>query len=128
MMAYNTENFAKNLRLLRKLRGITQSELAQAINTTRSCISNYENDTRQPDGETIEIIASYFDVSTDYLLGRSSVRMSIRTEAELRELEEISNELHSITRLDLRGVSNKVKCAVLEYYDFLTKQKKDKAN
>ena len=127
-MNYSTENFANNLRLLRKLRNITQTVLADAINTTRSSISNYENGTRQPDGETIELIADFFDVSVDYLLGRSSIRMSVRTEEELSELEKISNELHSVTHLDLRGVSPKIKCAVLEYYDFLLSQQKEKAN
>lgn len=127
-MSYNTENFPKNLRLLRKLHKVTQESLAQAINTTRSCISNYEHGTRQPDGETIRLIADYFEVSVDYLLGRSSIRMSVRTEDELRELEEISNSLNSVTRLDLRGVSTRIKCAVLEFYDFLVKQQKDKAN
>ena len=126
-MSYNTENFPKNLKLIRKLRKVTQDELAKSINTTRSCISNYEHGTRQPDGETIRLIADYFDVSIDYLLGRSSIRMSVRTEEELRELEELSNSLHSLTRLDLRGVSTKIQCAILEYYDFLIKQK-DRSN
>ena len=126
-MSYNTENFPKNLKLIRKLRKVTQDELAKSINTTRSCISNYEHGTRQPDGETIRLIADYFDVSIDYLLGRSSIRMSVRTEEELRELEELSNSLHTLTHLDLRGVSTNIKCALLEYYDFLIKQK-DRAN
>lgn len=127
-MNYNTENFNKNLKLLRKLRGLSQERLAQELNTSRSCICNYERGTRQPDGETVRLMADYFDVSIDYLLGRSSIKMSLRTEKELRELEEISNSLHSITSLDLRGVSTKIKCAVLEYYDFLMKQQKDQAN
>ncbi len=127
-MEYNTENFSNNLRVLRKLRHLTQEELAQELNTTRSCISNYENGKRQPDSDIIHLIADYFDVSVDYLLGRSSIKMSLRSEEELQELEEISDTLHSITRLDLRNVSTKIKCAVLEYYEFLLKRKKDKAN
>lgn len=127
-MSYNTDNFDKNLKTLRKLRGLSQDSLAQELNTTRTCISNYERGIRQPDGETIRLFADYFDVSIDYLLGRSSIKMSLRTEEELRELEELSNKLHSITSLDLRGVSTKIKCAVLDYYDFLMKQQKDEAN
>ncbi len=127
-MEYNTENFSNNLRVLRKLRHLTQEELAHELNTTRSCISNYENGKRQPDSDIIHLIADYFDVSVDYLLGRSSIKMSLRSEEELQELEEISDTLHSITRLDLRNVSTKIKCAVLEYYEFLLKRKKDKAN
>ena len=127
-MNYNTENFSNNLRILRKLRHMTQDQLAQELNTTRSCISNYENGKRQPDSDIIHLIADYFDVSVDYLLGRSSIKMSLRSEEELQELEEISDTLHAITRLDLRNVSTKIKCAVLEYYEFLLNHKKDKAN
>ena len=60
--------------LLRELRGdkrITQKELAQKICVTVGTISNYENDQHLPDIEKLIMLADYFNVSTDYLLGRS---------------------------------------------------------
>ena len=60
--------------LLRELRGdkrITQKELAQKICVTVGTISNYENDQHLPDIEKLIMLAYFFNVSTDYLLGRS---------------------------------------------------------
>ena len=59
----------ENLKNLRLARGINQVELASALNVSKQCISNWENDNIQPSVEMLVKIASYFDVSTDYLLG-----------------------------------------------------------
>ena len=56
-------DFGKNLKIMRKLNNITQSEMARKVNASRSCISNYESGKRQPDAETINFIADFFDVS-----------------------------------------------------------------
>ncbi|MGQ7886817.1 helix-turn-helix domain-containing protein [Paenibacillus sp. WC2504] len=46
-------------------------ELGSKFNLAESTISGYENGTRKPDSETMEKIADYFEVSVDFLLGRS---------------------------------------------------------
>lgn len=57
---------------LKKLRGNrTQDEIAKAIGISRSRYSHYENDIRQPDLETLEQLADFFNVTTDWLLGRT---------------------------------------------------------
>ena len=56
------------LRELRLSRGLTQAELAREMIQSRSNISKYENGQIEPDIRTIIAIASYFDVTTDYLL------------------------------------------------------------
>lgn len=61
--------FSKKLKILRKKRGITQQELADAINISRSTIAGYEIEDKQPSYEVIAKIAKYFSVSTDFLLG-----------------------------------------------------------
>lgn len=121
---YNTEHLGENLRILRKTRRITQDELARKLNTSRSCISNYELGNRQPDSETIRRIADIFDVSIDYLLGRSTIKMSIRNEANLKEIEEINSRAGHITKLDLNGVSTRIKCMVLDFYAYKLRQRK----
>ena len=55
---------------LRKSKGITQKELAKRLNITRSALSQYEIGTRNPDYETLQRMADYFEVTTDVLLGR----------------------------------------------------------
>ena len=125
-MEHTTENFGKKLRLLRKLKGYTQEQLAEILNTTRSCISNYELGNRQPDNETVSAVADFFDVSIDYLMGRSEVSFSVKTNNKLRELQKINNTAENIKEIDLNRFTPKAKCMILEFYDFLAQ--KDKRN
>ena len=59
-----------NLRELRKKRGISLKELGEIIGVAESTVSLYENEKRQPDFSTLKKLADYFNVTTDYLLGR----------------------------------------------------------
>lgn len=54
---------------LRKELELSQKELAKKIGVSRSALSLYEIDRREPDLETVKKIASLFGVTTDYLLG-----------------------------------------------------------
>ncbi len=56
---------------LRKQKNICQKELAIYLHVSISTISNYENDVHEPDLPTLVKLADYFDVSTDFLLGRT---------------------------------------------------------
>lgn len=64
-------NFGKNLQNLRTERGIFQKELAAALHLSVGTVSNYEEGISYPDPEMLCRIADYFQVSTDYLLGRT---------------------------------------------------------
>lgn len=64
--------FQNILKLLRTSKGITQNELATHLKISRSTIGMYESGSREPDFETLELIADYFNVDIDYLLGRTS--------------------------------------------------------
>lgn len=61
---------------LRQDRGLSQKELGKIINRSDSTISNYESDTYPPDIETLQKIADYFEVSTDYILRRCRLKYS----------------------------------------------------
>lgn len=63
----NEMNIAKNIASLRKAKGITQEQLAQALNISSQAISKWETKTSQPDVQTLPLIAEYFHVSIDYL-------------------------------------------------------------
>jgi len=63
----NTVNIAKNISNLRKAKGITQEQLAQAVNVSAQAVSKWETDVSQPDVQTLPLIAEFFDVSIDYL-------------------------------------------------------------
>lgn len=62
------------LETLRKQSGLSQEELAQKVNLTQQRISSYEKGKRQPDLETLIQFASFFDCSTDFLLGISDIK------------------------------------------------------
>jgi transcriptional regulator with XRE-family HTH domain len=59
------------LKYLRKTRKISQLKLALDLNMNQNTISRYENLEREADYETLIKFANYFDVSLDYLLGRT---------------------------------------------------------
>lgn len=64
--------FANVLRLLRNEKNMSQQELADALGVSKSAVNMYERGERQPNFETLEVIADYFNVDTDYLLGRTT--------------------------------------------------------
>lgn len=64
----NFQNIFKRLRTSSRL---TQAEMAEKLGISRSTIGMYETGAREPDFETLEKIADFFNVDTDYLLGRT---------------------------------------------------------
>ena len=64
-------NFYQRLKELRKTRGITQALLASEIGITLKQIQRYELNQSEPTLSNIISLADYFDVSLDYLCGRS---------------------------------------------------------
>ena len=59
------------LKKLRKEKNISQLKLALDLNMNQNAISRYENMEREADYETLIKFADYFEVSLDYLLGRT---------------------------------------------------------
>ena len=64
--------FDKILKLLRAEKAMSQQDLADALGISKSAINMYERGERQPNFETLESIADYFNVDIDYLLGRTN--------------------------------------------------------
>lgn len=79
------KNFSANLKFLRKRKGVSQDDLATALNITRTSVSGYENGTSEPPLKTLLKISDYFKLSTDHLL-RSN--LNIWQELKLQEEEK----------------------------------------
>ena len=62
------------LRILRKEKKLTQAQLAKELNINQNTISRYENGEREAGYAELIVIADYFGVSIDYLLGRTKRR------------------------------------------------------
>lgn len=86
---------------LRESRKMTQEELAKKLNISRASLSHYEKNRREPDYETLQKIADYFQVSIDYMFGRTANSKEILDEqvrdfVDSLELSD-SNILESFT-------------------------------
>lgn len=89
----------ERLAQIRKQRGLSQYELADALGFSRGQIGNYEQGTRRPDPTTLQQIADYLHVSVDYLLGRDEAD-SGNSEAEDPELEVLFRNLKELDAND----------------------------
>lgn len=78
--------FATRTKTLRKERGLSQTELAAALDISRTSVNLYESASRVPDITALARYASFFSVTSDYLLGLSDNRA---TRERLKEGWEI---------------------------------------
>lgn len=59
------------IRELRKNKKLTQADLAKFLNVSDRTVGFYETEERDPDTNTLKKLADFFNVSIDYLLGRT---------------------------------------------------------
>lgn len=84
--------FSQKLKFLRKSKNLTQSDMANMLGITRQGYGKYESSDSQPDLDTLEKLASYFDVSTDYLLGRTDSPTSSHIDKDEEEFQAFAND------------------------------------
>ena len=66
----------KRIREQRKKMNLTQEELGRLINVTKVSICCYENGTRTPTLETLQVLAETFNVDVNYLIGNDSYEIA----------------------------------------------------
>lgn len=127
-------NFAKRLKQLRNENNLTQEELAQKISKTRSTIAGYETERKEPDYETLTLIAEVFGTTIDYLMGASDIRNPYKqnikssdeeklTPEEIELLETIKNDPElSILFHDLKSAPREKIKQLLDTWEFVNKQ------
>ncbi|MHC5217970.1 helix-turn-helix domain-containing protein [Enterococcus sp. LJL128] len=84
--------FGEILKALRKKKRLTQKELADILFLEQTTISSYENGKIQPTAKTINDIANFFDVSSDYLLGRPDKRKNKLEQVIDSTFDELKSE------------------------------------
>jgi len=85
--------FGKRLRALRKEHKLTMKEFGEKFSLAESTISGYENGNRKPDMDILSKFADYFNVSTDYLLGRTDETPSpSKAYDSLKEINKLIKE------------------------------------
>lgn len=88
--------FQERMKQLRKEKNLTLDKLSDILNTTKATLSRYENGLRVPNIEFIRELANVFNVSVDYLLGKTDVR----NQEELIKIESTPDYPHKITARD----------------------------
>lgn len=79
-------NLVERIKQLREQSKLSQQELADKLNVTKQAISQYERGIRKPDYETILSLCDLFNVSSDYLLGKTNMTLRMVTEEDLEKL------------------------------------------
>lgn len=97
--------YKNRIRILREEKGYTQKNLARLLNVTPACLSKYEKGVHEIPVSVMICAADIFDVSVDYLIGRTSTRLSCEKvsgsftkKATLGEFAENSMKLDSRSR------------------------------
>ena len=65
-----TDGFSRRLRILRERRRLSRLALGELCGLSKDIIRKYECGERKPSVNSLQALADFFDVSTDYLLGR----------------------------------------------------------
>ncbi|MDP4180125.1 MAG: helix-turn-helix transcriptional regulator [Bacillota bacterium] len=86
----NRISLGERLHELIKEKGLEQREIATMLGIKKSTFNGYANNTREPNINTLKIIANFFNVTVDYLIGFSDERNP--------NLDHLSAELNSFAR------------------------------
>lgn len=86
----------RNLRYLRKRKGLTQKQVADSVGITRSALADYENGKSEPKASTLVKLSNYFDINVNDLLN---------TDIDTPLFRKSSLELKSLQNRDVRVVA-----------------------
>ncbi|NLB34398.1 MAG: helix-turn-helix transcriptional regulator [Elusimicrobia bacterium] len=109
------------IRTLREEKGLHQEDIGKLFSVSKSAVSLWENDLRTPDSATVAKLADYFNVSTDYLLGRVEekrlyAKITTEIDPDNPDLEKAYQEIGvAINQLLLNGtITDKQAVMLLE--------------
>lgn len=91
-----------NFKIARKAAGLTQEEVAEAIEMSRSAYTNIENGRRKADYDVLTKLSALFGVSVDFLLGRDGKSSAPQSSTELGK--------NIITIIGRNGKMEKIEC------------------
>lgn len=104
------------IKQLREKRGLTQEILAAELGITQQMLSKYERDVTLIKVDILKKIATYFNVTTDYLLGVSDVKRDLQRQMKMNEtldeyydLIEIYKDLDSYDKEMIWSIMQTVK-------------------
>ncbi|MCM3699248.1 helix-turn-helix domain-containing protein [Paenibacillus macerans] len=125
-------SYSERLRELRTSKKISQQELSDRLGLNRATYARYETGDTQPDFDTLKKFADFFNVSTDYLLGRTNSPQSSEqangfTEDEQAEFEAfINNPEHGIFFKDYLSAPEERREEMRKIWLILREKEKDR--
>lgn len=94
------------IKLLREEENISRENLADYLNISYAALSKYETNSRFPDKNTLNKFADYFNVSIDYLMGRTDIK---KFEDLPKEVQEITNLFAGVDELKAKRLKELLK-------------------
>ncbi len=101
------------LKQLRLERGLLQSDIAKVIKKSERIVGFYETGERDMNTETLSILADFFNVSIDYLLGKTDIR-------------NLENEFKFAYHKEIEGLTEDEIKEALEFYKMVKNRKNEK--
>ncbi len=86
------------IRALREDRDLRQIDVSNATGIDQKTLSNYETGKTRPDSDALILLADFFDVSIDFLVGRSDNASNLKHEIST-EIEKIQHQLIHVKNL-----------------------------
>lgn len=125
-------SLGSTIKKLREQNNINQKDFAKKMNVSNVVLSRYESDERKPDYDTLQRIADYFNVTTDYLLGRGTKKsdktLPTSTSKEERDiakqLKEFQDSIENSDGLAFDGepMSDEAKESLVESMEHIFRQ------
>lgn len=101
------------LKQLRLERGLLQSDIAKVIKKSERTVGFYETGERDMNTETLSTLADFFNVSIDYLLGKTNIR-------------NIEDEFKFAYHKEIEGLTEDEIKEALEFYKMVKNRKNEK--
>lgn len=84
-----------NIKELRKNKRMTQKDLAEAMRVSQQTVGAWETERAIPGADTLSDLADYFNVTTDYLLGRPEKKDDDAKTADIEDLDKMIDNARS---------------------------------
>ena len=101
--------FEQRLKMLRKKKNLTQTELASKVGTTQGTVGKWENGKLEPNLEKVVELAKELEATTDYLLGFNDINSYDLPDEEVEDLGQSKEETLTMFREDSIRLKNMFK-------------------
>ncbi|MBQ7674646.1 MAG: helix-turn-helix transcriptional regulator [Alphaproteobacteria bacterium] len=106
--------FGRRIKELREKKSLSMEQLANELNVTKSRVNMWENNGTIPRGDVLIQLAKFFDVSTDYLLGKDDESQISLTNTKLGTLQR---NLGKLNEADLEKAEGMLKAVFMDIFN-----------